>query len=107
MIALLLVPGLAGCAVNPDRFEVTVVDQKRPERVQLFLCDQYRADLPFNSGRYMLIRDVDCEGSGKVRVTFTRNTFIDCPLGYVTPNAGQIWRFKATRVRCDSLKVSS
>ena len=102
-ILLLLFAFMGGCAAYPDRFEVSVADGDRPKSVKLFLCDRYKADIPANSGRYLLIHEIDCEGAGQIFVSYVGGSSVACPIGYVTPNSGQVWRFRTSRLRCEAV----
>jgi hypothetical protein len=90
---------MVGCRpIIRDSIVVDVAD-KEDTSALLSLC---RANTPMrrSGSRFEVTYPIDCEGDGVVRVRYADGGSINCPVGYVTPYAGQKWRFAVQHRSC-------
>jgi hypothetical protein len=100
-IPLLLVMSLSGCAGPKNTF---VVQDPRGlvSSATLRLCGS-ETPLLREGQRLSLSRSVTCEGDGAIRLIYKDGGPEDCPIGYVTPQAQQDFRFRAEQSSCQPI----
>jgi hypothetical protein len=97
---LLLALPLAGCAKNT----FVVEDPKGlVKSATLSLCGS-ETPLDRSGHSFTLVRRVNCEGDGEIRLIYHDGVPGHCPIGYVTSDAVQDWRFRADPSGCSPVK---
>jgi hypothetical protein len=92
---------LVACSEVENTF--TVEDEAGAVKAaDLVLCGSTTA-LHGRDGRFTVSKPIDCEGGGRIRLTYTSGHKRDCPVGYVTPGAKQDFRFRASEAECQPL----
>ena len=51
-------------------------------------------------GAWVAARRIRGDAHGRIVLRRRDGSVIDCPIGYVTPGAGTLWRFRLTRPAC-------
>jgi hypothetical protein len=98
-LALLLFA--AGCAREDNDF--TVEDEQGLVRTAVLeLCGK-ETPLQRDGRRLTVIRTIDCEGDGRIRLTYRTGEHPNCMIGYVTGGARQSFRFQASPSGCKPL----
>lgn len=98
-IALVALALLAGCQPRiRDTFTVDVADGATTSAV-VSVCG---VDTPMkrSGSQFEASYPIDCEGEGDVLVRFADGALTKCHLGYITPDAGQDWRFAVRDRSC-------
>lgn len=90
---------LSGCKpIIRDTFAVDVVDRGAVSAV-LSICGA-QTPMRRSGSIFRASYPIDCKGDGEVSVQYADGTAVACPIGYVTQDAGQHWRFVARRQSC-------
>lgn len=97
-IALAIPIVVSACSMVEDTF-VVADDKKIVAAAELTLCGEH-VSLQRSGGQLIIRKAIDCEGSGRIRLRYASGAKHDCIVGYVTPNAGQNFRFRATESGC-------
>lgn len=87
----------SGCGLERVRLEVTAPGALSAD---LVLCGQARGGLKQQGDRFTLDLPADCEGEGAITVRYPDRPPVVCPIGYVTPNLDQSFRFEAEGGQC-------
>lgn len=98
VILLAMIPLNASCARAYNEVEVKVFDDG-VEKVEVELCSTREA-MSRSGSTFRSSIPIDCEGSGKVTVTFIDNRQLVCPIGYVTTGATMKWTFVVQNRSC-------
>ena len=93
--------GLAACSSAQNRIEVDTADAANVSGV-VILCGR-QADLVTQGERLRATMPATCEGSGEVRLRLEDGRVVTCPVGYVTPGAGQTFLFVLNGEECASV----
>lgn len=96
LIALLSV---AGCSRVPNTFEVDVADVPAAVGV-LAICGEV-TPLARHRGMLRAVEPITCEGGGELRLQLGDERRATCPVGYVTPGAVQVFRYRLEDGRCE------
>lgn len=99
--ALFVFLGCVACSNESNSFDVRV-DEGVATAAKLRLCGA-EACLNKVGNHFTLVRRSSCEGAGEILVVFSDRTPIACPIGYVTPGAGQVFSFVVSKGRCEPL----
>lgn len=97
-IAFALAISLAACSGAESTFSVKD-EHGLVTAARLELCGS-EASLQRRNGQFTARKTVDCESSGRIRLTHASGAQHDCLIGYVTPGAEQDWTFRATGSGC-------
>ena len=98
LIAVLL---LAGCSPVRNTFDVDAAGY--PDAVAvLVLCGK---ELPLTrlGSKLEVTSPITCEGEGDIQLRFKERGQSNCHVGYVTPGAVQVFRFRLRDGRCDPM----
>lgn len=97
-VLCLLLLCLAGCSAVTNIFEVKSKDDKAVSAV-LRLCGT-TTEMTKVGSVFTTIRNISCEGSGTIVVSFSDQPKVMCIVGYVTPPAYQAFRFIVEKGVC-------
>jgi len=97
-VLCLLLLCLAGCSAVTNIFEVKSKDDNSVSAV-LELCGTTK-ELTKVGNVFTTFRNISCEGSGKIIVSFSDKPKVMCIVGYVTPPAYQTFRFIVDKGEC-------
>jgi hypothetical protein len=92
---------LVACSAAENTF--TVEDEKGAvTAADLVMCGS-TTPLQRSDGRLSVSKPIDCEGEGRIRLTYASGHERECPVGYVTPGLEQDFRFRASETECEPL----
>ncbi|MBU1253983.1 MAG: hypothetical protein KKE69_06255 [Alphaproteobacteria bacterium] len=97
---LLATFALAACNSSGDYFSVANANDDVGS-AEVHICDKV-VKLPKRAERFSEHIDVDCEGSGKLKVLMEDGNEVTCIIGYVTPGASQHWGYEIKEGVCQS-----
>ena len=92
---------LAACSAVENTFAVED-EAGAVKTATLVLCGSTTTLLRSN-GRLSVSRPIDCEGEGRIRLTYASGQQRECLVGYVIPGAKQDFRFRASEADCQPL----
>jgi len=100
-LALAALLALAACSAVANTF--TVEDEKGTvTAANLVICGS-TTPLVRTDGNFSVSKLIDCEGEGRIRLTYASGHEGECLVGYVTPGAKQDFRFRASETECRPL----
>lgn len=100
-LSLLLMLALGGCAGAKNTFQVQ--DPRGLVRnATVRLCGS-ETPLVREGNALTLTRSITCEGDGEIQLIYKDGGPEHCPIGYVTTDAKQDWRFRAEQSSCQPL----
>ena len=100
-LAFAILFALAACSAVANTF--TVEDEKGAVKAaDLVICGS-TTPLARSDGSFSVSKPIDCEGEGRIRLTYASGHERECLVGYVTPGAKQDFRFRATEAECEPL----
>jgi hypothetical protein len=95
---ILAAAALSACAGPADFFVV-----RDPQHVVMSAELELGADrqpLRRVGGIWIAARRIRGDAHGRIALHRRNGSVVDCPIGYVTPSAGTLWRFRLTRHVC-------
>ena len=97
-LAFTIPVALSACSRVENTF-VVEDEQRAVVAAKLVLCGA-ETPLQRTGGRLAVSKAIDCEGSGRIRLSYASGGEHDCIVGYVTPGAVQSFTYRASEKGC-------